>query len=75
MSDAKQRLELEMGLAVRNFLEQRTEPPSEFHTVEGHSLLCAGRLAEDRAQCDCRPAIDIHVGAHRDCLSCHVIRH
>jgi hypothetical protein len=75
MSDARGRLELEVGLAIKNYLEQRTDPPAVFHTLESHSLLCAGRLAEDRGRCDCKPAIEIHLGPHRDCWTCNVIRH
>lgn len=72
MSDANQRLGLHVSLAIKSFMETMPDPPPEFHTLEMHSMLCAGRLAEDRDQCDCSPIIEVHVGFHRDCLSCRV---
>jgi hypothetical protein len=76
MSDARrQRLELEVSLAIRNFLEAAVSPVEHFHTITRHSPLCLARITEDIGACDCEVAIEIHRGRHGDCASCHVWRH
>lgn len=75
MSKPGQRLDLEVSLAIRNFMEQRKDRPTEFHTVEHHAVICAGRLTDDRSDCNCHPDIVVHLGRAGDCLSCQMIGH